>query len=362
MQPPLFLRALAFPFHLTSLLFVGFCGICFAILRGNGNPSLAPLTLLGTYLLLSWLNKYAFALLDQAAHGEREAPVASVELLGPFGDPRAWVHPLLICAAAACVSYTAQPWATVTLALAALLFPLSVGSLVVTDRIVDALNPVELWRTLCGLGTHYLWLLLCEACAALLGLLLLHWPLGQALRFASLGLLMLCLYAAIGGALYERRNGLGFIPRRSPERIAEADDAQRERERQQVIDAAYTAIRVRATGRARATLDDWLNAADDRHLPGDVDSILAQSAVWPEPRDLALVARVVIARCVARDRPALGLQAAEAALTRMPGFAPDTAAQGDVLATFAAHTGRPRLAQTLRDNAAVVQQQALSAS
>ena len=69
---------------------------------------------------------------------------------------------------------------------------------------------------------------------------------------ASLQLLLLLVYAAIGGALYERRLELGFEPRISPERAAERVEAERLARRQQFIDGLYKDLRVREAPRAVA--------------------------------------------------------------------------------------------------------------
>jgi hypothetical protein len=85
--------ALRLPFQMASLLFVALITIIMEVF--GGPPELKPFRLLLIYILLSWLNKYAFALLELAANGSRDAPVASAEMLGPFGDARAFIHPTL---------------------------------------------------------------------------------------------------------------------------------------------------------------------------------------------------------------------------------------------------------------------------
>ena len=89
------LRTLAMPLHFTSLAFLAV--IVVLVVMGVQNiPSNIAVAIVLIFLSLSWLNKYAFALLDAAANGRREAPVASVEMLGPFNDMRVYVHPLLL--------------------------------------------------------------------------------------------------------------------------------------------------------------------------------------------------------------------------------------------------------------------------
>ncbi len=345
-------RALALPLQLASLLFVGLSALLLALINGSG-PSIAPLTVLANYLLLSWLNKYAFALLDQAAHGGSEAPVASVEMLGPFGDWRAWVHPLLgsgIFLLVSRVSLPVPPLLVVAVALA--LWPASLAALAISHFAPDAINPVSLARAAIGLAGGYLALLAALAVAAALAAWSTRWGLPRVARFALWELLLLGFYAAVGGAIHQRRLALDFEPRHSPERKAERDQGERRARRQAMLDEAFTATRVRDLPRAAALLQDWLRAGPAALLADDVHAILAQSSRWPEARAFGLAARTVLAHCLATRNLPLALQAAEAALTRLPQFAPDAAEQAAQLAAFARDTGRPRLAQTLADNAA----------
>ncbi len=84
----------------------------------------------------------------------------------------------------------------------------------------DALNPVAIFNVVRGLGPWYLLLVLFVSGCALLGVLLVrHLELGMVL-FASGQLLVLLVYAAIGGVMYQRRLELGFDPIVSPERKA----------------------------------------------------------------------------------------------------------------------------------------------
>ena len=103
--------------------------------------------------------------------------------------------------------------------------------------------------------------------------------------------------------------------------------------------------------RAAAVISRWLADVDATCLARDAEAIVAQSSRWPDERAACAVLRAVIRHGLRVKQGALALRAAEAALQRVPGFTPSTAAETLALAEFAQQTGRPRLAQTLRENA-----------
>jgi hypothetical protein len=343
-------RALLLPFQLTSLLFVAVNGLLLSMFGSLGH-SLHPLSILVTYLLLSWLNKYAFALLDEAANGRSEAPVASVEMLGPFTDARVWVHPALAGGVWLLTTLVSPVQGVAVLAVVALLWPLSLAALAISPRMIDTLNPLVLWQVLRGLGGMYLLLVLATVGTGLaIGLLLngQGWVLP---RHLAMELLLLCFYAVVGGALHHRRNALGFDPHQSPEREANRLEQDRLQRRQSMLDEAYTAGTVRDLPRAAAVISRWLADVDATCLARDAEAIVVQAAHWPDERAACAVLRAVISHGLRVKQGALALRAAETALQRVPGFTPSTAAETLALAEFAQQTGRPRLAQALRENA-----------
>ncbi len=350
------MRALLLPFQLTSLLFVAFNAVLLAMFGSLGR-SIDPASILLTYLLLSWLNKYAFALLDEAANGRSQAPVASVEMLGPFNDARVWVHPALAGGVWLLTTLVSPAQGVAILAVAALLWPLSLAALAISPRMIDTLNPVVLWQVLRGLGGRYGLLVLATVCTGLAISLLLNvqgWVLP---RHLAMELLLLCFYAVVGGTLHQRRNALGFDPHQSPEREAHRIEQDRLQQRQSMLDEAYTAGKVRDLPRAAAVISRWLADEDPACLARDVEAIVTPAAHWPDERAACAVLRAVISHGLRVKQGTLALRAAEAALQRVPGFTPSTAAETLALAEFAQHTGRPRLAQTLRDNAGAQKRQ-----
>jgi hypothetical protein len=343
------LRALAMPFQFTSLLMVGAIAVAAALAMAVVD-AVGMLVVVPLVFLLSWLNKYAFALLDHAANGERDAPVASLEMLGPFGGARPLVHVVLAVAVYALADGIGGRWGPWIIGAALLLFPASVGALAMHQRLLDAVSPIALWRTLRGLSLWYLLLLGAMAVCGAGGYLLVRFPLPGPIRYGLLELLLLCLYALIGGVVYMRRAALGFEPVVSPEWAAERDAVQHERRRQQAIDLIYGAVRVRDAARARAALLSWLDAADGRRLGTDLQVMLAQAAQWPEQRGLQTVARTAVAQLLRKHQQSIALETATTALAHAPDFALDADGDTVALARYAQLCGRRATARALLDN------------
>ena len=342
-------RALAMPFQLTSLLLVGFISIaaalCMAFVHAVGALVILPLL-----FLLSWLNKYACALLDHAANGVVAAPVASTEMLGPFGGVRPLVHVALGTAIAALLRFGPEPWGTYLGLAVMLLFPASVGAAALQQRSFDAVYPPALWRVLRGLGFYYLPLLAALAvCAGGIYRLAIS-PLWPALSYLLMALLWLCLHTLIGGTLFLRRAALDFVPTQSPEWLAERDAHEHERQRQGVIDAVYTSIRVSDVPRASAALLAWLAATEPGQRRADALAIVTQAARWPEQRGLRTVARTLVAQFMKSRQLSTALSTAEAALAQAGDFELDSAADTAALAQYAQSCGRTRVAQQLHEN------------
>jgi hypothetical protein len=88
------LRAMAFPLHMPSVLFIAMSSLILALVtRGQG--AMLLMSLLPVYMMMVWLTQFAFTMIDDVANGRREAATATVEMLSPFGDSRCWVHPAL---------------------------------------------------------------------------------------------------------------------------------------------------------------------------------------------------------------------------------------------------------------------------
>jgi hypothetical protein len=318
---------------------------------GNGHPANILLWLFVIWLMLVWLTNYALRLIDDAANGVRETSAASAEMLAdPYLDSRSWVHPLLAVAIVAAHLLHPQWPVAPTLLAAALLFPASIGACVMTGYARDALNPLTMLRVVRGIGPWYALLVVFVTLCVLLGLVLAHRLPPGALRAASLQLLLLIAYAAIGGALYERRLELGFDPRISPERAAMRVAAERSARRQNLIDELHKDLRARAAPRAVASSRQWLGNAEPAELAGDVHAFLAAGRNWSELRDYPLLLQGLLPVLFELKQPTLACAVAEAGLAIAPGFTAATEADAVALVGYALDTGRRRAAAKLLDN------------
>lgn len=347
------LKVLAMPFQLTSLLFVAASSLLMALLISMvpPHPMTMILMLFVIWLMLVWLTNYALRLIDDAANGVRESSAASAEMLSDaYLDSRAWIHPLIAVAAAALHLLRPQLPVAPTLAAGALLLPASLGACAMTGYARDALNPLSLWRVIRGVGLWYLPLVLFVSSCVLLAVFLeRHLPFGFVL-LASLQLLLLVVYAAIGGAIYERRLELGFDPRHSPERIEEKLDAERAARRQQFLDELHKDLRARKSDRAIDSARSWLAAADAKALPIEVQALVEAGKTWAEQRDYPLLLQGLLPPLLQRKQAGLACRVAEAGLASAAEFRARSEAETASLVRYALETGRRRTASRLLEN------------
>jgi hypothetical protein len=344
------IRVLGMPFQAGSLLFVAMSSLLLGLVLGAGNFVAMLMGLWMTLIVLVWLTRYAFRMIDDIANGVREAPVAEVELANPIGDARPWVHPAL--AATLSLLHWSMPQlpVTPTLIASALLFPPSIAASAMTGRARDALNPVAVAGVVRGLGP---WLavvaLSTAACVALAVAAARLLDVGIVL-VATLELLLLLAYACIGGVVYHRRIELGFAARISPERRDEVAAQARERELQQLLDDLYRDLRAREAPRAIAAATQWLRGVAPHELAGDVRALLGAGQRWNEPREYARLLHGLLPVLLQLRQPALAFSVAEAMQTAGGGFAAADEPTAVALIDYALQTGRRRAAERLLDS------------
>lgn len=344
------LKVLAMPFQLTSLLFVAFTSFFLGFILGSGNFIITLIGLWMAWITLTWLTRYAFRMIDDAANGARSSAVADVDMINPFGDARCWVHPMLALMLIVVHLWLPDLPVAPTLIGAALLFPASIGASAMSGRSRDALNPLEVLRTIQGMGPWYALPVLAAAGSAALGVLLTR-ALGPGwLLFASLELLLLLTYACIGGVVYLRRIELGFAPRHSPERVEEVQEQQRIARRQRMLDELFRDLRGHQTPHAIASASQWLKEAQPHELANDLQSILAAGAHWNEPLRFAGLLRGLLPWLLERRELAVALAAADAGLAAQAGFAPADEQSTATLVEYALQSGRRRTGARLLEN------------
>jgi hypothetical protein len=343
------LRCLAMPFQFQSLIFVALTSVLLGFFIGGDLIRLVA-SVAGIWLLLVWLTQYALHIIDDAANGVREAQTASVEMATVFVDARAWVHPSLAVAIAVAM-YLQPDWPRFPALLgAAVFFPASLGACSMTGHARDALNPVEIARVVRGMGLFYPVVVGFVSACAMLGMVVVQQVDSKILIVASLEMLVLLVYAGLGGALYLRRRELGFEPRVSPERVAERVESERHAERQRFVDELYKDLRVREAARASGKAAQWLRDSRPEHLKGDVHALLEAGRRWTEPREYPRMLQGLIPVMLEMKQPALAFSLVEAGLAAAPQFSPATEAEALQLIRYAQHTGRRRAARQLLDN------------
>jgi hypothetical protein len=242
----------------------------------------------GTSLLLVC---YGFALLDHVLDGRSHPLVLSIDVRSAFAGRS--IGTLFVVFLFYYATYRLQPlvnpYAIVFLRLLLVaVLPAMVGVMALTGRFADALNPLEVFRTIARIPLGY---------AALVFLLAVLWGvplwmvhrstfsfgvLWQAESFLPGGLLAviglrglligllgqivftylwLASFACIGGLLYERRWDLSHQPAESPERKAERVTSQLEQRRDWIMDRLYAELRGGAFANAVASVRQLLAEA-----------------------------------------------------------------------------------------------------
>jgi hypothetical protein len=255
-----FLRYLALPARPVGLILIGMLSIGFALCARAGLLGL-PLQL----ILLSWLFKYGYVLLEQVAHGAREPPVLAIEMLNPASEQRPLVQLAIVLLvylglrAIATHVGVALNLALEGLALAAL--PASIAVLGIGEAFWQAINPAALWQVARALGPTYAGIVvvvLIDGCA--IAWFTVHTMLPTWLLDASIVFAWLSVFSLIGGGLYEEREALGHQAMYTPEREAERRQRALEQERSRFVDVVYAQARGGNLSGAWRTLEQELAA------------------------------------------------------------------------------------------------------
>lgn len=297
-------------------------------------------------LVLSWFFKYAFAVLESTAHGRPTLPVMSIEMVNPLEQ-----RPLL--QGLWCVIAWAPLWlpggavGLVAALLLSALLPATLAILGAGDRPIDAFNPASIARVIRGLGSSYFPILgfLALLCFAILWFVrhghhpVLLWALVQVCTLAACSVL--------GGAVFERREALGFEAEFDPERTSEREASEREKARNRMLDEVHVPKRIRELDRLAEPLVPWIASASGATLADDARVIHARVRSWGDPAALGSITRVLVARLLADRQDSLALSLLVLARRDLPGLRAATDEETRRLAAHARATGQSRLAEQL---------------
>lgn len=335
---PAFLRQLARPFDLTSIILIGFMTVGFDI--GLGSRFYGVLVIL---LLTSWFFKYAYVLLDSVANGRKDTPVMSVEMLNPVDEQRPLAQ-LIICAAFAWGTYKVGGTAGIVLGFVGLLYlPVSVAVLGASSRALDAVNPLALTRTVVGLGPYYFAIMGVVIVYAILLFALARARLPLTVQIAASLFLILSLFSGLGSAIFERRHRLGYDATDAPERLAERDERERSQERARALDLAYGAARSGNIADASSTLLQWLRQHDAGDMERDARFFFEQARQWQDEKAFAFVSRFLVSRLLESGKTGVAVEIADGVLQRSPHLRFGTSGDTLKIAQLARAAGRRAL-------------------
>ena len=282
------LRYLLLPLHTAPLLLV----LAFTAGQLLAVNAMFPMGLVLGLMLLSWLFKYAFALLDATVRGQ-EPPVLSLEMVNPLNEQRPLGQALLIAAGAALV-YAAHRvgglWLAAPLcALLLALLPASIAVLGLSGHLLRAASPPQLWSVVAGVGRDYLWLVGAPLGLATLEYELIRYDAPDWLAVAGMQLGVLWVFALIGGALHEHRLELDIEYRTDSERYAERAVRELAAQRSRALVHAYMKYRVNKPAQGWEEIQAWLsthgNAADPADkLLTEHREVQRAALTWEDPR------------------------------------------------------------------------------
>jgi len=255
-----FLRYLALPARPAGLMLIAVLTVCFTLVGRAGLFGL-PIQL----LLLSWLFKYGYVLLEQVAHGAREPPVLAIETLNPASEQRPLVQLVIVASVylglRVLSGHIGIGLTAVLEALALVALPASIAVLGIGEVFWHAINPLALWHVARSLGLSYFGIV----AAALVYGGALAWYAAQPslpgwLLYALIQFAFLSVYSLIGGGLYEEREQLGHEAMYSPERAALRQRQPLDQERGRFVDRVYAQARSGNLSGAWQTIERELTA------------------------------------------------------------------------------------------------------
>jgi pentatricopeptide repeat protein len=161
-------------------------------------------------------------------------------------------------------------------------------------------------------------------------------------------LCQISFFGLIGGAIYLRRQQLGFEPSRSPERAAAREEAERVKLRARMIDDVFQQVRVGKHVEATRPLAKWLSGLDGETAARDATYVASQALGWESSAGLNTLASTLIRYLLRAGRPDAALLIFERLRQRSPTLTLDSADDLRALADYAESAGRPELAVSMR--------------
>jgi len=297
-------------------------------------------------ILVSWVLKYAYVLLNEVAHGVRKTPVLSLEMVNPV-EQRPMGQLLIFIAVYSVAQFFEGSLRTAILIFATLLLPASIAVLGASGKFFQALNPVALLRVARELGWLYVQIIAIVVVLNLIAAWVFASDTWFILKIATVQFALLAAFNVIGGALYEKRDELDLDAVEAPELDAEAEAKERSRELAKALDDIYAGVRVRKYAEIVPALDKWFGNVERWQLQQDAKQIMTAVLSWQDAKALRPIACSLIARLQAARLSGETLDVLEAAQTQIAALEVDTPEQAARLAELAIAAGRRPLARRL---------------
>jgi hypothetical protein len=343
-----YLRVIKVPIHPTTLILVGVVApVATFLVWGLLNTPAGAIAAIGLLFLQFWIFNYCFALIERIANGIFDPPVLDNDMLSPF-EVRPWIQVALIVGGGVLCWRLGGAAGTLLGVVLVLWIPVSIAILGFGERARQTLNPLTVFRLVRGLGPHYFVMLGAMAGGAglVIALLVLAPP-----TFVSVTLVLLyeiAFSAVIGGAMYVRRQAIGYEASRSPERAAAREEMARDKERARMLDDVFTNVRAGKHVDATAPLADWLRDADAEQAIRDSYHVAEKALGWGNLAALNTIGSTLIRHLLRFGRPDAALAVFERLRGASPNFTMDSAADLRTLAEYADSTGRDELAASMR--------------
>jgi hypothetical protein len=343
-----YLRVIKVPIHPTTLILVGIVApIGTFLVWGLLNTPAGAIAAIGLLFLQFWIFNYCFALIERIANGVFDPPVLDNDMLSPF-ETRPWIQVALIVGGGVACWRLGGAAGTLLGVVLVLWIPVSIAILGYGERAREVLNPLTVYRLVRGLGPHYLVMLATMAGGAglVIALLVLAPP-----TFVSVTLVLLyeiAFAAVIGGAMYVRRQKIGYEATRSPERMAARAETERDKERAKMLDDVFTNVRAGKHVDATAPLAGWLRDADAEQAIRDSYHVAEKALSWGNAAALNTIGSTLIRHLLRFGRPDAALAVFERLRGKTANFTMDSAADLRTLAEYADSLGRDDLAASMR--------------
>jgi len=301
-------------------------------------------------LVISWFFKYAYILFDHTARGFDEPPTLDIQMMNPIDEQRPLGQMVILGLIGYAVYLTYDHFGTVaavSLGSVCLFFlPASVAILGLESNLLKAAYPVYWFNLVRDLGLLYGAVLLVILVYALALKLLWSFDLWLPLEVVIGMFAVLSVFSFLGGVLYERRHELNLETWVSPERTAELQAKQTERENDKQVHEAYGLMRAGSHIKSFQMLEDWLKSRGN--TPEDYRWLCERTLSWNDPRYITRLTEEFIARLLALKRTGEALDAVAQRLNLDPNFRPKSAADTLTIAQLAARGGgASRLARIL---------------